>query len=168
MKNKIIAICVLMLLFVPIFAVPVSAFDQEPSTPNIEGPCEVEIGEMCFYTVSSTDPQGDDIFYEIRYSDDPSIKLRSERCKSGETITFPHCWDVVYQDYNPFVIQVMAIDEYDHESNWSRFEVNVTNAKIGKLRINNLDINLFLKTSIFQFFEKLIDRLQLLEKLFNL
>jgi hypothetical protein len=173
MKGKIAAIFVLTLLIAPIlnaaaYEIEENNLDQVPSTPIIDGPCEAEIGETCFYTVTSTDPQGDDLFYVIRYSDDPSIKLRDGPFKSGEIITFPHCWDVVYQDYNPFVIQVMAIDEYDHESDWGRFEVNMTNSKIGKVRTNNDNITILFKTSIFQFFEKLIERFPLIERLFNL
>jgi hypothetical protein len=143
-----------MLLFLPTLMVEATDFDQAPSTPIIEGPCEAEIGETCFYTVTSTDPQGDDLYYEVRYSDDPSFNIRGGPFKSGEKITFVHCWDDSYQDYNPFVIRVMAVDEYDHESDWGRFEVNMTNAKIGKLKNNDYDGNLLIKIPFLRFLEK--------------
>jgi hypothetical protein len=168
MRRKIIGIFVLMLLFMPIFAVPATTFNQEPSTPIIDGSCESELGVTCLYTVHSTDPQGDDLYYEFRYSDSPSIKISDGPFKSGDIITFSHCWVDEYQDYNPYFIKVMAVDEDGHESNWGRFEVNMTNVKIGKLCINNENGNLILKTSILQLFEKLMDRFPLLERLFNI
>jgi hypothetical protein len=168
MRKKIIGICVLMLLSMPIFAVPATTFNQEPSEPIIDGSCESELGVTCLYTVQSTDPQGDDLYYEFRYSDSPSIKISDGPFKSGDIITFSHCWCDLYQDYNPYVIKVMAIDEDGHESNWGSFEVNMTNVKIGKLRINNDYSNFLLKTSIFQLFEKLIDRFPLLLRLFDI
>jgi hypothetical protein len=168
MKKKIVSIFVLMLLYISIFVVIADTINLEPSTPIIRGECESELGVRCFYTVQSSDPQGDYLYYEFRYSDSPSVKIRDGPFKSGDIITFSHCWCDLYQNYNPFVIQVMAIDEYDHESNWGRFEVNMTNVKIGNLCINNYGGNIFLKISIFQLFEKLIYRLPLLERLFNI
>jgi len=153
MEKKIIGIFMFMLLFAQFLAVPSTAFDQEPSTPIIEGPCTAEIGENCFYTVISTDPQGDDLYYEFRYSDDPSLDFKGGPFKSGKKITFNHCWDDFYQDTNPFFIRVMAVDEYDHESSWGKFEVNVTNAKIGKLNNNNCEINMLINPLLITFLE---------------
>ena len=153
MKKKIVGIFVCMLLFVPILTVANTDFDQTPSTPIIEGSCTAEIGENCFYTVNSTDPQGDDLFYVVRYSDDPSFNLRGGPFKSGEKITFCHCWDDIYQDTNPFVIRVMAVDEHDYESNWGKLEVNITNVKVGKLNNNNYESNLLINTPFLTFLE---------------
>jgi hypothetical protein len=114
---------------------PKNMINQSPTKPMIEGPTTAKIGVTCFYTVISSDPQGDDLYYEVQYSDDPSLNIRGGPFKSGEKITFAHCWDDFYQDYNPFVIKVKAVDEDDHESEWGKLEINITNAKI---KVNNL------------------------------
>ena len=152
MKKKMVGIFICMLLFVLILTVSATKFDQTPSTPIIEGPSNADIGETCFYTVVSTDPQGDDLYYEIRYSDDPYLELRGGPYKSGEKITFAHCWDVFYQDYNPFVVKVKAVDENSHESAWGELEINIANAKVGKLN-NNYENNLIINTPLLQFLE---------------
>ena len=158
MKRKITAIFVLTLLITSILTVSATEIeeknsDQAPSTPIIEGPNEGEIGETCFYTAISTDPQDDDLYYVVRFSDDPSFKFRAGPYKSGEKITIPHCWDDFYQETNPFVVQVMTIDEYDHESNWGIFEVNMTNAKVGVVEINKYNNNLLINNLLLQFLE---------------
>jgi hypothetical protein len=130
MKGKIATIFVMTLMIAPILTAAASE-NEKPDTPIIEGPSTAEIGETCFYNVISTDPQGDDLYYEVRYSDDPSINIIGGPFKSGDKITFAHCWDDFYQDYNPFVIKVRAVDEQDHKSDWGEFEVKVTNAKVG-------------------------------------
>ena len=137
MKGKIAAIFVMTLMIAPILTATASE-NEKPCTPIIEGPTTAEIRETCFYTVISTDPQGDDLYYDVRYSDDPSLNIRGGPYKSGDTITFSHCWDDFYQESGPFVIKVRAIDEDDHESDWEKFEVKITNAKASALLINTL------------------------------
>jgi len=87
MKKKIVGIFVCMLLFLPILIVAATDFDQTPSTPIIEGPNTWELGEPYVYTVISTDPQYNDLYYIIQYSDDPSLDIRGGPFKSGEKIT---------------------------------------------------------------------------------
>ncbi|HMA82715.1 MAG TPA: hypothetical protein VKP59_00635 [Candidatus Thermoplasmatota archaeon] len=128
MKPKIIALCIMMLLSIPIL--PVSATDdQSPNIPVIEGPCESKCGEMCEYSIKSTDPQGDNIFYSVRCSDDVAY-IELGPYESGEIINFSHCWWTFYQHTNPFVLRVKAKDTYGHESEWGTFETNLTDLKI--------------------------------------
>ena len=153
MNKKIVGIFFLTLMITPILTVSANTesenvIDKSPSTPIIEGPKSVDIGETCFYTVVSTDPQGDDLFYEIRYSDDPSLELRSGSYKSGEKITFAHCWDDFYQDINPFFVKVKAVDENGNESAWGELEVNINNAKTGNILTNNFTLLQKIKISI--------------------
>ena len=137
MKGKIAAIFVMTLMIAPILTAAASE-NEKPGTPIIEGPNEGEIGKVYTYVVTSTDPQGDDLYYEVRYSDDPSISIRGGPFKSGNTVTFAHCWDDFYQESGPFIIKVRAIDEDDYESDWEKFEVKITNAKGSALLLNTL------------------------------
>ena len=138
MKGKITAIIVMTLMITPILTAAASE-NEKPSTPVIEGPNEGEIGKVYTYRVTCIDPQQNDLYYEIRYSDDPTVIIRDGTFKSGEKVTFSHCWDDFYQESGPFVIKVRAVDEQDHKSDWGEFEVKITNAKV---IVNNLFLRL--------------------------
>ncbi len=98
--------------------------EQSPEKPTINGPDHVCCNVMCEYSISSVDPQGNQIYYEIRCSDCPVI-FTTDYYYSGETMAFEHCWDDFYQNTNPFRIRAKAIDNHGHESEWATFDVQV-------------------------------------------
>ncbi len=100
--------------------------DQSPSTPIITGPCEAKLDQICNYTIVSIDPQDDDIFYEIRYSDAPNLIIEDGPYLSGISITVSHYWWTYYQNSNPFCIRVRARDIDGHTSDWSICKTNIT------------------------------------------
>jgi hypothetical protein len=122
---------ILPLFLMIIFSVIMNAAQQQeaPSTPIIDGPCEAKLEVVCNYTVWSIDPQGDDLYYTVRYSDDPTAIINIGPFASGVNITISHCWCDEYQTTNPFYLKVKAIDEQGHESDWARFNTNITNNK---------------------------------------
>lgn len=132
MKGKIKCLFVIMLLLTLVY--PVTAYtslDQGPSTPQIGVPCTAKEGETCIYNIMSIDPQEDNIYYEIRCSDDPPARIILGPYESGENVTFTHCWGCsLYQKANPFTLQVKAEDIYGHESEWAYFSINLTDSKI--------------------------------------
>jgi hypothetical protein len=160
MKKKIISILLIMLLAIPVFSLNVIADDdQNPSAPDIIGPCEAELGEICNYTIMSIDPQGDDVFYEVRCSDDTMSILEIGPYHSGISVTFKHCWCSFYQNSNPFYLKVRARDIDGHTSEWSIFQTNITNLDKIKAR-TNVD-------SLLLFVQRLIQRFQIFEKILN-
>ncbi len=134
MKRKIIYLSIIMLVLLPIFSSS-AIFQQQPSTPIIYGPNKAKLGENCNYSVKSIDPQGDNIFFTFRCSDDPTSIIELGPYPSGANITFSHCWCDFYQKTNPFKLRVKAHDESGHESQWGIFETKLTNNKV---KINDL------------------------------
>ena len=157
MRKKIIVIFIT-ILAIPFFSVNViSTDDQSPSAPDITGPCEAKLGKICNYTIMSIDPQGDNIFYEIRFSDDPNLKLEIGPYLSGISVTLSHCWWNYYQKSNPFSIRVRARDIDGHTSDWSIYKTNITN--LTKIKTKTyLDM-------IPWFLQKLFQHFPLLEKI---
>ncbi len=150
MKKILISISILMLLLLPLFSV--SGFsNEEPSVPTINGECEAKLDEMCTYTVVSTDPDRDNIVYELKYSDDPGAVIEIGPYKSGKPVTFTHCWCDFYQKTNPGIIHAKAKDIFDHESEWSTFEVNITDLDTES---NDIAIR---ENGLFAFLTKCID-----------
>lgn len=155
MVGKIKCILLAALLFTSIPAVLANT-GQEPSKPVIYGPCEAKLGETCCYSVKSIDPQGDDIYYEFKFSDDPSAAVvEIGPYSSGENVTFTHCWSDFYQRTNPFTIRVKAEDENGHESEWTIFETILTNTKIKHINIIPIDFQ------ILRIFELIFNRFHL-------
>jgi len=98
---------------------------EAPSKPAVSGPVNCDIGRSYTYTIVSTDPQDDMIYYKIRCSDMPAIYL-TEFYQSGEEIQFTHCWSTFYQKSGPFKIYISSIDEFGHESDTTIYEVDIT------------------------------------------
>lgn len=153
MEGKIVHIFVIMLLTLPILTVAANV-PQEPTKPEINGPCEAEIGTMCTYNIISTDPQGDKIYYEVRCSDDPGCLIKLGPYSSGTNLAFEHCWCTFYQKNNPFFIRCRSIDENGHESDWAKFETNVSGIVIK-------DNNVLSNMAFFRFINTLHERFSL-------
>ena len=148
------------MLAIPIFSVNViSTYDESPSAPDINGPCEAVLGEICNYEIMSIDPQGDNIFYEIRYSDDPTLKIEIGPYLSGISVSICHCWWTYYQKSNPFCIRVRAKDIDGHTSDWSICKTNITNLDKIKIKTFVYMIPLFL--------QKLFQRFPFMVKILN-
>lgn len=162
MNKKIIIIVIMMFLAKPIFSVnAIINVDESPSAPDITGPCDAKLGKMCNYTIISTDPQGDNIFYEIRYSDDPTARIEIGPYLSGISVIINHCWCTQYQNYNPFFINVRARDVDGHTSNWSTFKTNITD--LDKIKTKTyIDVILLFLQKLFQhfpLFEKILKQI---------
>ena len=84
----------------------------KPETPN--GITNGIIGEEYYYTTSTTDINGDNIFYYWNWGDGTNSGWIGPYL-SGEVINISHSWDKK-GDYS---ITVKAKDENDLESEWS-------------------------------------------------
>jgi hypothetical protein len=88
--------------------------NMAPNIPYITGPSLGGVGTQYKYTVSSTDPDGDDIFYFIDW-DDGDTSGWIGPYPSGEISKINHTWDSKGEYY----IKAKAKDIYNDESFWT-------------------------------------------------
>jgi len=96
-----------------------SIWNTAPSTPTITGETHGRIRTLYNYTITTTDPDQDNVSYEIYWGD--NITQTTDFYESGEEIIFNHIWGNkgVYQ------IRVRAIDEYYAKSDWATLDVTM-------------------------------------------
>jgi len=84
-------------------------FNSPPNTPTILGPTNGKAGELCRYTVSATDPDGDGVHFYIQWGDGESQGEGpgNNPHKSGEEVTYSH----TYKKSGDYTIKVTAYDE---------------------------------------------------------
>jgi hypothetical protein len=115
-----------------------------PSKPIIEGPTSGRKGETYEYSITSIDPNDDNLTYCIDWGDDSG-----EKCfgpfKSGEEIIVEYSWN----NRGTYIIKVKSRDEFGAESDWSILEVSMP-------KISSMNI-----------FEMLIEKYSIILKLFN-
>jgi hypothetical protein len=101
--------------------------NQPPSPPQIDGPLEGYPGEKYKFTLVSTDPESDDVNYEIKWDD--GTEEQTEYHESGETVTISHIWS----KQGNFNVTARACDTFGNCSNWSEFPFTVPRSKSLKL-----------------------------------
>jgi hypothetical protein len=87
---------------------------QPPNKPVISGPTNGTVGILYSYTVNSTDPDGDDIYYLIDWGDG-NYENWIGPYNTGETVTLHYSWS----EKGTYLIQAKARDDYTGESTWS-------------------------------------------------
>jgi len=121
--------------------------NEPPNKPNKpSGETSGKAGEEYTYSTTTTDPDGDQVWYKWDWGDETSGW--DGPYDSGDTVTASHIWDEK-GDYN---IKVKAKDVHGEESPWSD-PLPITMPK-------NKAINLFLL-----FLERLIERFPILERI---
>jgi len=99
--------------------------NQMPNPPEIKGPKYVKIGKRYNYTITGTDPDGDDIReFEVEWGDGGG-SMKQGYYPSGTSKVFDHGW---YEN-GTFIIKARVKDIYWVPSDWTEFEVKVTNDK---------------------------------------
>ena len=85
-----------------------------PTIPELNGPSNGMPGEVLEFSLNSTDPEGDDIYYFVDWDDDTSGKWIGPYA-SGEEVNVSHVWE------NPdtYEIKAKAMDSIYFESDWS-------------------------------------------------
>ena len=96
------------------------AEDNPPTTPTITGPTSGKVGEEYEYTFSTTDIDGDDIYYWIEWGDG-NIEEWIGPYKSGEEVTVAHTWE----EKGSYTIKAKAKDVHDAESDWGVLKVSM-------------------------------------------
>ena len=130
--NKMEAVIFSMILLGTILLIPASVIGEEqsetlslnnneaPTPPKITGQKRGTVGEEYEYTFLSTDPDGDDLVYCMKWGDGTP-----EYCigpyTSGEGAKDTHIWE----DGGRYTITATASDPYNHTSEPGTFVVNM-------------------------------------------
>ena len=88
-----------------------------PDTPEIDGPTSGKVGTSYDYTFTTTDPNGDDVSYFIKWGDGDTEETAFYA--SGEEVTLSHIWN----EQGTWIIEAKAIDPEGAESDWASLEV---------------------------------------------
>ncbi len=112
----------------------ISSPSLPPNKPEIFGPTTGKKGVEYEYTIVSTDPDGDRIYYFIDWGDGNTQQVGPYN--SGEEVTVSHIWN----EKGSYEIKVKAIDEYGAQSDWATLPIN-----IWKFPIIGLFLKLFFK-----------------------
>ncbi len=119
--------------------------NKAPNTPNITGPSEGKIETFYDYTISTVDPEGDNILYWIDWGDGKNSGWLGPYL-SGETILISHFWGET-EDY---LIKVIAKDILGKESDFS--------APIHMMVTSDLEIDVILRPSGFGVAATIVNR----------
>lgn len=102
-------------------AVPtVVLVNNPPETPTISGPTSGDAGVEYTFNISTTDPDGEDIFYCVNFSDGTGEKCLGP-FESGEKVTIAHTW----VEKGTYIINVKARDIHDAQSDWATLIVTM-------------------------------------------
>jgi rhodanese-related sulfurtransferase len=97
------------------------AVNHPPTTPEITGPARLQPDIVVNYTVVTTDPENDGVYYNIDFGDlCPTVEWLGP-FPSGEPQTFSH----VYHERGTYTIRVQAKDIFEEMSDWGTLEVAV-------------------------------------------
>jgi len=118
-----------------------------PEAPIINGPSSARYNESQSYLFTTTDPDGDDLFYQILWGDGTSEEWIGP-FHSDEIITVNHTW----KEQGTYVIAARSKDIYGFVGDWTEFEVEIPrNSRF-----------------IFSIFYRFLARFSMLERLLNL
>jgi len=117
--------------------------------PEISGATKGKSGVSFDYNFSAVDPEGDDLYYFIKWGDDKNIGWIGPYL-TGEVITLSHNWS----NSGNYLLKAKVKDVYGHESDWSTLEVTMPKNKA-------INLNLFLQMFFhhFPFFEKILNQI---------
>jgi len=107
---------------------PTSIWVSIPSNPDISGPTRGIPGESYTYKVTSTDPDDDPIWYNIRWEWANYTGWLGPYA-SGETISFSHTWT----EQGTYDIRIAAKDSDGITSDWVGFTVQMPKQKFKNL-----------------------------------
>jgi uncharacterized protein YceK len=94
--------------------------DRPPGTPTINGPVEGAPGNAYLYRLTSTDPDGDMVYYYIDWGDG-DISDWIGPYTSGAIATVTHEWAAE----GTYTVQAKAKDSFGAESGWATLEVTM-------------------------------------------
>jgi len=94
--------------------------NEAPETPSIDGPAKGKVGKPITYTFVTDDPDGDEVYYCINWSDGtPEVIIGP--FTSGEKATANHTWS----EKGTYIIKAKAKNVWDKESDWATLSVTM-------------------------------------------
>ncbi len=96
------------------YALVVSPVSLAPSTPQVSGGSQGDVGRRIDFTFTSTDPKNSQVYYWIEWGDGSHEEWFGP-CESGVDATVSHSWDTV----GNFTILAKAKNSDGAESEWS-------------------------------------------------
>ena len=97
--------------------------NSAPNQPSIDGLTSGEPNEECTFTVTASDPEGEDICYNIDWGDGTFSGWTIGPFESGEEVSVSHA----YPKEAEYRIRVKAKDAGDHQSIWSEpFDITIS------------------------------------------
>ncbi|KYK26684.1 hypothetical protein AYK20_08730 [Thermoplasmatales archaeon SG8-52-1] len=113
---------------VPLSVIPVgnpfTSPNNPPEKPIISGPSKGNAGTAYTYTFNSVDPDGDDVYFYIKW-DDGYLEIWDGPHTSGTDVDFAH----TYTKEETFTIEAKAKDTEGLESDWAEFTVTMPRNK---------------------------------------
>jgi hypothetical protein len=100
-------------------------FSGAPEVPDIDGPTEGKPNIEYDFTIITTDPEGDEIYYYIDWGDEQFEEWIGPY-ESGEEVIVTHMWD----ELDTYVIQVKAKDTDDYNSDWGVHEIKIPRTRL--------------------------------------
>jgi hypothetical protein len=95
-----------------------------PNTPTINGPTNGKVNVEYSYTISTIDPDDDQVYFYINWGDDTNTGWIGPYI-SGELVTVKHTWT----NKGNFAIKCKAKDTYGIESYWTTLTVTIPKNK---------------------------------------
>jgi hypothetical protein len=99
--------------------------NQSPYSPEISGPPSGKPGASYEFTIVTTDPEEDNVYYNIDWGDGNTETIGPY--VSGEEVTATHSWS----NEGTYIIKANAEDVFSDESEWSEeFEISIPRNRI--------------------------------------
>jgi hypothetical protein len=102
-------------------AVVICPINQPPSAPSIAGPTSGKAGNPYTYTFTSTDPNGDQVSYYIKWGDTTTTPWTTYQPSGPPGYSGSHTWS----SQGTYTIEAKAKDTYGAESGWTTLTVSM-------------------------------------------
>jgi len=99
--------------------------NNPPNKPNIDGKITGKTGERYTYEIFSVDPDGDDVYYKVKWGDGTIDEYGPETYFSGKKVSFTKKWN----EEGTYTIEVTAMDRYGAESVTAKLSVSMPKIK---------------------------------------
>jgi outer membrane protein assembly factor BamB len=122
--------------------------NSPPEAPSISGETNGKVGEKYWYSIGAVDPDNNPISLYIEWGDGTTTGWTWEQA-SGEIWYYDHIWS----EKGSYIIRAKAKDVFNEESNWTEFEIKISNPRN--------------RVSYYYYLLNFLERFPLLQKLFN-
>ncbi len=103
-----------------VWLIKVSGENNPPFPPSITGTINGQAGKEYYYTFSTTDPEGDDVYYYIEWGDGDKEEWIGPY-ESGEEEIRSHTWSKT----GAYTIRAQAKDIYEAKSGWTILKITM-------------------------------------------